>query len=73
MDEERFLKRFTESDLVPQPRSRFLRVECVDCGNEQIIFGNVSTEVKCHICGRTLAKPTGGKAEILTKIKEVLE
>ncbi|NPB02043.1 MAG: 30S ribosomal protein S27e, partial [Methanopyri archaeon] len=46
MSEERWLKRFTESDLVPQPRSRFLRVECVECGNEQIIFGNASTKVR---------------------------
>ncbi len=73
MSEERWLKRFTESDLVPQPRSRFLRVECVECGNEQIIFGNASTKVRCHICGRVLAVPTGGKAKVLTKIKEVLE
>ncbi len=72
-EEERLLRRFTESDLVPQPRSRFLRVECVDCGNEQVIFGNASTVVRCHICGRVLAKPTGGKAKVLTKIKEVLE
>ncbi|RLF61064.1 MAG: 30S ribosomal protein S27e, partial [Thermoplasmata archaeon] len=29
-------------ELFPQPRSRFLKVKCSDCGNEQIIFGSAS-------------------------------
>ncbi len=60
-------------ELVTQPRSKFLRVKCNDCGNEQVIFGCASTVVKCLVCGRTLAEPTGGKAKILTKIVSVLE
>jgi small subunit ribosomal protein S27e len=59
--------------LIPQYRSRFLRVKCSDCGNEQIIFGSVSTRVKCLVCGKTLAEPRGGKANILTRIIGVLE
>ncbi|BDC36459.1 MAG: 30S ribosomal protein S27e [Candidatus Methanoliparum thermophilum] len=54
-------------------KSRFLRVKCVDCENEQIVFDRATTIVKCAICGRTLAKPTGGKAQINAEIKEVLE
>ncbi|MFQ6136277.1 MAG: 30S ribosomal protein S27e [Candidatus Hydrothermarchaeales archaeon] len=60
-------------DLIPQPKSRFLKVKCFDCGNEQVIFGSVSTSVKCLVCGKTLAEPTGGKAKILTRILSVLE
>ncbi len=60
-------------ELITQPRSKFLRVKCNDCGNEQVIFGCASTVVKCLVCGRTLAEPTGGKAKILTKIVSVLE
>ncbi len=60
-------------ELVTQPRSKFLKVKCNDCGNEQVIFGCASTVVKCLVCGRTLAEPTGGKAKILTKIVSVLE
>lgn len=58
--------------LVPQPRSVFIKVRCPDCGNEQIVFSHSTLEVKCSSCGRVLAKPTGGKAEILGEIIEVL-
>jgi small subunit ribosomal protein S27e len=55
------------------PRSRFLKVKCVDCGNEQVMFGSAKSVVKCVICGKTLAEPKGGKAKIMTKIVSVLE
>ncbi len=55
------------------PKSRFLRVKCVDCGNEQVMFGSAKTVVKCVICGKTIAEPKGGKARIMTKIVSVLE
>lgn len=53
--------------------SKFVKVKCNDCENEQIIFGHASTVVKCLVCGRTLAEPRGGKAEIKTQVVEVLE
>ncbi len=53
-------------------RSKFLRVKCPDCENEQVIFSHPSTIVKCVICGRTLALPTGGKGDIKAEILEVL-
>jgi len=53
--------------------ARFAKVKCTDCENEQIIFGNASTVVKCLVCGRTLAEPRGGKAEIKSQVLEVLE
>ncbi len=56
-----------------KPRSRFLRVLCTGCKNEAIIFNKASTVVKCHVCGKVLAKPTGGKAKVLAKVLEVLE
>ena len=59
-------------DLIPQPKSRFLRVKCLNCGNQQIIFGCSGTDVDCLVCGKTLLQSTGGKARILTKILEVL-
>ncbi|MCD6491123.1 MAG: 30S ribosomal protein S27e [Candidatus Njordarchaeia archaeon] len=54
--------------LNPQPRSNFLLVQCPECSSKQIIFSHASIEVKCFVCGKTLAKPTGGKAKILGKI-----
>lgn len=61
-----------KGDIVQQPRSRFLRVKCLDCENEQIIFGYATTEVKCLNCGKVLAKPSGGKA-ILEPIAREIE
>ena len=60
-------------NIVAAPKSRFLRVKCADCENEQVIFGSASTVVTCIVCGRTLAEPTGGRSRILTQILEVLE
>jgi len=56
-----------------ETKSRFLKVKCSDCENEQVIFGSASTVVSCLVCGRTLAEPSGGKALIKTQIVEVLE
>lgn len=53
--------------------SKFLRVKCNDCENEQVIFDHASTSVKCSICGSTLVEPRGGKAEIKVVIIEVLK
>jgi small subunit ribosomal protein S27e len=41
--------------LVQKPRSRFLRVQCPDCGTEQVIFGCPATPAKCMTCGKRLA------------------
>lgn len=54
------------------PKSKFIQVQC-KCGNEQVIFGSASTEVKCSSCDQVLAVPTGGKAGIKTKIVKVFE
>lgn len=59
-------------DLIPRPRSEFLKVKCPKCGNEQIIFNRGSTFVKCTLCEELLAEPTAGlskiRAEILQKL-----
>lgn len=55
------------------PKSKFLKVKCNDCQNEQVIFGSATSKVDCNVCGRTLAEPQGGKASIKTQIVEVLE
>lgn len=52
--------------------SKFLKIVCPKCKNQQVIFGKASTEVKCIKCGTTLAVPTGGKAKIKAKVLQVL-
>lgn len=48
----------------------FIKVKCGKCNNEQVIFANASTNVACLICSETLAKPTGGKAEVTAEVVE---
>ncbi|MEM2094219.1 MAG: 30S ribosomal protein S27e [Candidatus Bathyarchaeia archaeon] len=60
-------------ELIPKPRSRFIRVKCPDCGNEQVTFNKAASVVKCNICDSVIAEPTGGTAKIRGEIIEVLE
>ena len=54
-------------------RGNFLRVKCLDCDNEQIIFDRAASDVKCIICEKTMIKSRGGKAKIIAHIDEVLD
>ncbi len=56
-----------------EPISKFVKVRCPKCKNEQIIFGKSATEIKCLVCGKVIADPTGGKTNIKARILEVLE
>jgi small subunit ribosomal protein S27e len=58
--------------LIPRPTSRFFRVRCISCDSEQIVFSHSTNEVKCQMCGETLAEPTGGKANIHGSVVAVL-
>ncbi len=59
--------------MLKEPTSKFIKVRCAKCKNEQIIFGKASTEVKCLVCGKPLAESTGGKVKIRARILEILE
>lgn len=58
---------------IREPTSKFIKIRCPKCKNEQIMFGKLSTIVKCLVCDKILAKPTGGKAKVKAQILEVLE
>lgn len=60
-------------DVIKEPESKFVKIRCPKCKNEQIIFGKSTVVVKCLVCGKVLAEPTGGKASIKARILEVLE
>lgn len=53
--------------------SKFVKLRCSKCKNEQIIFGKAAHVVKCLVCGKVLAEPTGGKTRMKARILEVLE
>ena len=52
--------------------SKFVKIRCPKCKNEQIMFGKASTVVSCLVCQKVLAEPTGGKARVKTRVLEVL-
>ena len=54
------------------PKSKFLKVRCQKCKNEQTIFEKPSTKVKCLVCEEVLATPTGGKAKLKTNVLEII-
>lgn len=56
-----------------KPKTKFLKVVCGKCKNEQTIFNKAASNVKCLVCGAELAESTGGKARIKTKVLEVRE
>jgi len=59
--------------MMQKPESKFVRVKCKKCKNEQIVFNRAATQVKCLVCNAILAEPTGGKAKINTTVVEVLD
>jgi small subunit ribosomal protein S27e len=59
-------------ELIPKPRSIFLRVKCLKCANEQIVFERTSSYVKCVVCDELLAQPAGGKAKIRGEVLQSL-
>ena len=58
---------------IREPDSKFVKLRCSKCKNEQVAFGKASTKVKCLVCGKTLVEPSGGKSRIKARILEVLE
>jgi len=58
--------------LIPQPRSKFLKVVCRVCGAENIVFSHATFPARCKVCGTQLVQPTGGKAMIIRENAEVI-
>jgi len=56
-----------------ETKSKFIKVRCNKCKNEQIVFGKSTTNVICLVCGDELLEPTGGKSKIKSRVLEVLE
>ena len=59
--------------VIRDNRSKFYKVKCPDCENEQTVFEKASTTVKCIVCGHDLATPAGGKASIKAEIVSELK
>ncbi len=51
---------------------KFLKARCPRCKCVQTIFGKASTQIRCIKCNCILAKPSGGKTKVRSKVEEVL-
>ena len=58
---------------IKEPTSKFIKIRCPECKNEQIMFGKTSSKVDCLVCGKVLAEPSGGKSRVKARVLEVLE
>ena len=56
-----------------EPETRFMKLRCSKCKNEQITFSKAAMRVTCHVCQEVLAESTGGKTRVHTKIFETLD
>ncbi len=56
-----------------EPTSRFIKIRCPKCKNEQIVFEKATTHISCLVCGNELAEATGGKAKLKARMLETLE
>ena len=54
-------------------KGSFVKVKCVDCGNEQVAFTKPAIKVTCAVCSAVLAEPRGGlgrfKAELVGPVE----
>lgn len=58
---------------IPTPNSKFLKINCKECGEQQIVFSHVTTDVTCNSCGNAIAKPMGSKAKFFGKYSGSVE
>jgi small subunit ribosomal protein S27e len=58
---------------ISKTKSRFLKVKCNDCGNEQVVFGAAASNIKCLVCEKPMAESTGGKTVVKSQIVAVLD
>ena len=57
-----------EHILVPEPSSKFQKVKCKECDEENIVYSHASTAVTCKSCGNVISKPTSALATLHGKI-----
>jgi small subunit ribosomal protein S27e len=62
-----------EHVLIPEPNSKFLKVNCKECEKENIVYSHATTSVTCKSCGNIISESTGSKARIKGKISGTAE
>ena len=59
--------------IAREPESKFIKLRCPKCKNEQIVFGKSASIIKCLVCEKVIAEPNGGKARMKARVLEVLQ
>lgn len=52
--------------------TKFLKVKCKDCENEQIVFSKAATKISCNVCNAAMVEPQGGHALVLGEVVQEL-
>ncbi|MFH1240312.1 MAG: 30S ribosomal protein S27e [Candidatus Diapherotrites archaeon] len=63
----------SNDNLIPNPKTKFIRVKCSGCGNEQTIFNSAASDVKCNACNQLLAKSKSSRIELKAKVVKEME
>ena len=53
---------------IPKPNSKFNKVNCNECGEQQVVYSHVTTSITCNSCGNIIAEATGSLAKLNGKI-----
>jgi len=68
------VKALSDDRYIPKPKTKFLRVKCPSCGNEQNIFSAPSTKVKCLVCDHLISESGASKGIMRAgKVLKVLD
>jgi small subunit ribosomal protein S27e len=62
-----------EHILIPEPSSKFQKVKCKECDEENIVYSHASTPVTCKSCGNVIAEPSGAVATLNGEISGSVE
>ncbi len=58
----------SRKNLIPRPTTKFLKLKCPGCGNEQVTFSAASTVVRCLKCETVLTMPLASRAGVRAKV-----
>ena len=58
---------------IPKPKTKFLRLKCPGCGNEQTTFSAASTIVRCLKCETVLTMPLASNSAVRAKVLKEFE
>ena len=62
-----------EHILIPEHSSKFQKVNCNECKEENIVYSHATSQITCKSCGNVIAEPTGAVADLHGKVSGTVE